>query len=218
MNTQDQDSIAVSDAVKRNSHSPASIDAPVIVRELTSADRGKLLTHFFALGEEDRVLRFGRAVSDNIIEGYVRGIDFTADAAFGVFDVQLRLLGVVHLAYLPPDENGTTAELGISVLEEARGRGIGSSLLERAAIRSRNAGVSRLYIHCLSHNATMVRIARRVGMDISHAYGEADAYLTLPPANSASVFGEWLQEQVAVFDYAVKRQARDTRRMLGILK
>lgn len=195
--------------------------APVLVRELTSADLDRMLRHFKALGEEDRLLRFGQVVSDHIIEGYVAGIDFSRDTVFGVFDDNLALVGVGHLALLPQmrgdDPQGQVAEFGVSVLEGARGRGIGSHLFERAAISGRNQGVRTLYMHCLSRNATMMHIAKKAGMDINYAYGEADAYLTLPPSDPSTVMHEILQEQAAVFDYAVKRQLRDARRLLGAL-
>jgi hypothetical protein len=44
-------------------------------------------------------------------------------------------------------------------------------------------------------------------------YGEADAYLTLSPADQSSIITEMLQEQAAVFDYALKRQARQASKM-----
>jgi hypothetical protein len=50
-------------------------------------------------------------------------------------------------------------------------------------------------------------------MKIEYAYGEADAYLTLPPADQSSIITEMLQEQAAVFDYALKRQARQASKM-----
>jgi RimJ/RimL family protein N-acetyltransferase len=179
-----------------------------LVRELTAIDRERLLTHFLALGEDDRLLRFGQPVPDHVIENYVRSIEFTRDTVFGVFDNQLQLVGVGHLAYLPAEGDKRTAELGVSVLESARGQSIGSKLFERAAIRSRNTHVSMLYMHCLSRNSTMMHIAKKAGMKIEYAYGEADAYLTLPPADQSSIIAEMLQEQAAVFDYALKRQAR----------
>ena len=86
----------------------------------------------------------------------------------------------------------------MSVLESARGRGIGSKLFERAAIRSRNTQVSMLYMHCLSRNSTMMHIAKKSGMKIEYAYGEADAYLSLTPADQSSIIAEMLQEQAAV--------------------
>jgi len=184
--------------------------APVLVRELASKDREQLLTHFLALDGEDRLLRFGQMVPDHVIENYVRTIDFGRDTVFGVFDRELALIGVGHLAYLPAEGDKRTAEFGVSVLECARGNGVGSKLFERAAIRSRNTHVTMLYMHCLSRNATMMHIAKKSGMRIEYAYGEADAYLSLPPADHSTIIAEMLQEQAAVFDYALKRQARRT--------
>ncbi|SDI58545.1 GNAT family N-acetyltransferase [Paraburkholderia phenazinium] len=192
---------------------PAGGRAHALVRELTAVDRERLLTHFLALGEDDRLLRFGQIVPNHVIENYVRSIDFTRDTVFGVFDNQLQLVGVGHLAYLPAEGDKRTAEFGVSVLESVRGQGIGSKLFERAAIRSRNTHVTMLYMHCLSRNSTMMHIAKKAGMKIEYAYGEADAYLTLPPADQSSIIAEMLQEQAAVFDYALKRQARQASKM-----
>ena len=186
---------------------------PALVRELTAADRDRLLTHFLALGKDDRLLRFGQFTPNHVIENYVRAIDFTRDTVFGVFDSHLQLTGVGHLAYLPAEGDNRTAEFGVSVLESVRGLGIGSRLFERAAIRSRNTHITTLYVHCLSRNSTMMHIARKAGMKIEYAYGEADAYLTLAPADQSSIIAEMLQEQAAVFDYAMKRQARHASRL-----
>ncbi|WP_114814996.1 GNAT family N-acetyltransferase [Paraburkholderia kururiensis] len=188
--------------------------APALVRELTSIDRERLLTHFLALDEDDRLLRFGQVVPDHVIENYVRTLDFSRDTVFGVFDQQLQLVGVGHLAYLPAEGDKRTAEFGVSVTESARGQGIGTRLFERAAIRSRNTHVTTLYMHCLSRNSTMMHIAKKAGMKIEYAYGEADAYLTLPPADQTSIIAEMLQEQAAAFDYALKRQARQASKII----
>ena len=193
---------------------PAGAREQVLVRVLTSADRDSLLTHFLSLDVNDRLLRFGQAAPDLVIENYVRGINFANDAVFGVFDNQLQLVGVGHLAYLPADSKGRTAEFGVSVLESARGQGVGSKLFERAAIRSRNTHVTTLYIHCLSRNATMMHIARKSGMKIEYAYGEADAWLSLEPADHHSIVTEMMQEQAAVLDYAMKRLARQAQALL----
>jgi RimJ/RimL family protein N-acetyltransferase len=197
-------------AINRNAGQIVAPDAarlPVLVRELSSADRDRLLTHFLALDEDDRLLRFGQIVPDHVIENYVRNLNFSNDVVFGVFNNALELIGVGHLAYLPAEGDKRTAEFGVSVLESARGRGIGTKLFERAAMRSRNTQVSTLYMHCLSRNKTMMHIARKSGMKIEYAYGEADAYLSLTPADQSSIMAEMLQEQAAVFDYAIKRQA-----------
>jgi RimJ/RimL family protein N-acetyltransferase len=194
--------------------SQANGRAWVLVRELTANDRERLLAHFLSLNADDRLLRFGQAVPDHVIENYVRTIDFARDAVFGVFDENLALVGVGHLAYLPPKGDERTAELGISVLDNARGRGIGTQLFERAAIRCRNTRVKTLYMYCLSRNTTMMHIAKKAGMRIERAYGSADAYLTLPPADHASIISEMLQEQAAAFDFAIKRQVQRTTQII----
>ncbi|MFP3555146.1 GNAT family N-acetyltransferase [Paraburkholderia sp. SIMBA_049] len=188
--------------------------APVLIRELSEKDRERLLAHFLELDEDDRLLRFGQVTPDHVIENYVRMLDFSRDTVFGVFDRQLQLVGAGHLAYLPAEGDTRTAEFGVSVSESVRGQGIGTKLFERAAIRSRNTHVTTLYIHCLSRNTTMMHIAKKAGMKIEYAYGEADAYLTLTPADQNSIISEMLQEQAAVFDYVLKRQARNTSKLI----
>lgn len=168
-----------------------------LVRELSSRDRARLLTHFLALNDDDRLLRFGQVVTNHVIEHYVHGIDFSRDTVFGVFDDNLELAGAGHLAYLMGHGDKRTAEFGVSVLERARGRGIGTQLFERAAMRGRNTHVTTLYMHCLLRNSTMMHIARKASMKIEYAHEEADAYLTLPPADPSSIMAEMLQEQAA---------------------
>ena len=81
----------------------------------------------------------------------------------------------------------------------------------------RNKRVDTLYMHCLSRNARMMRIAKKAGMEINFAYGEADGYLSLPPADTHSMLSEMMQDQVAAIDYAVKRQLRNARRLFSAL-
>ena len=53
-------------------------------------------------------------------------------------------------------------------------------------------------------------------MKIEFAYGEADAYLSLTPADQSSLIAEMLQEQAASFDYAIKRQAHRASQMFDM--
>jgi hypothetical protein len=54
-------------------------------------------------------------------------------------------------------------------------------------------------------------------MRIEYAYGSADAYLTLPPADQTSILSEMLHEQAAAFDYAIKRQTQRTTEIIEAL-
>jgi GNAT superfamily N-acetyltransferase len=199
---------------------------PVRVKELAERDRRRLLNHFLALPDSDRLLRFGSVLPDELVTRYVQKLNFARDSIFGVYDNNFRLVGAGHLAFapresLPAVRDATTkecvAEFGVSVLPEARGMGIGSRLFERAAIHCRNADVDTLYMHCLSSNRVMMHIAKKSGMQIERSYGEADAYLKLTPPDASSVLQEAMQEQVAVFDYTLKANARAASKWLASL-
>jgi GNAT superfamily N-acetyltransferase len=182
----------------------------IVTRELTRLERPKLAAHLLALDAEDRRLRFGLPVADESIRDYVGRIDFARDAVFGVFDDELNLAGAAHLARA--DEH---AELGVSVLPAHRGRGIGAALLERAHTHARNWGIGALFMHCLTENAAMMHLARKQGMRIAAASGEADAHLALPPASPGSLTQAMLAERVGLFDYALKAQFVAARRLLA---
>lgn len=182
-------------------HQPSKI----LVRELHSAHREMIRTHLLQLEESDRRLRFGMAASNDFINSYVSGFNFDRDAFFGVFDSGLRIIGLAHLAY---DKVGAahseTAEFGVSVSVNGRGFGVGTALFKRAAIHARNTNITILYVHCLSSNAAMMHIAKKAGMNVEYSYGEADAFLRLPPGDQRTLISEAMQDQAAIIDYSIK--------------
>ncbi len=187
------------------------------IKELTERDRRRLLMHFLSLDEQERLMRFGTTFPDALVTRYVQKINFSRDAVFGVYNDALKLVGVGHLAYTPrgamptlADATGRDriAEFGVSVLAPCRGLGIGTRLLERAAMHCRNDDIDTLYIHCLASNDVMMHIAAKAGMEIHRDHGEAEALLKLPPANPASILREVLDEQVASIDLTVKTKTR----------
>jgi GNAT superfamily N-acetyltransferase len=171
----------------------------IAVLRLNEGSRIALTDHFLALSPEDRRLRFGSSLAPDALAGYVAAIDFERDAVFGVHDERLTIVGAAHAAF-----SGGHAELGISVLPAHRGRGVGTTLFERAAEHARNRFVPRLFMHCLSENAAILRIAQRAGMDIVTEAGDADAHLRLPPASPESITGEYMTDRFALYDFALK--------------
>ena len=197
---------------------------PVLVKALQERDRRRVLRHFMALDADDRLLRFGSILPDERVAAYVAKLNFSEDIVFGVYNRVFQLVGVGHLAFTSkeahPDsihytDKEKVAEFGVSVSASARGQGVGSRLFERAAIHCRNADVDTLYMQCLSSNRTMMHIAKKAGMQIERAYGEADAHLHLPPPSPSSVLAEALEEQIAKIDYAVKANARAAFRLFS---
>ncbi|HEX2545483.1 MAG TPA: GNAT family N-acetyltransferase [Ramlibacter sp.] len=188
---------------------PAPSGGIVPIRSLGTGHRRRIRQHLLALEEHDRYLRFGYAASDEQIKRYVDGLDFERDDIFGIFNRKLELLAMAHLAFIPPQPGGTLgAEFGVSVLAKARGRGYGTLLFQRAVRHARNEGVELMFIHALSENTAMIKIARNGGATLERAGSETEAYLRLPPATLDTRMTELVEEQVAQADYHLKRQAK----------
>ena len=189
----------------------ASKPQPVVVpiRSLGPSHRERIARHLLALDEHDRYLRFGYAANDEQIRRYVDGLDFDRDEIFGIYNRKLDLLAMAHLAFSQDPALLSCAEFGVSVLKKGRGRRYGSRLFERAVMHARNEGVDMLFIHALSENTAMLKIARNSGAVLERAGSETDAHLRLPPATLDTRVSEMVEEQLALTDYRLKMQAKN---------
>ncbi len=180
----------------------------VPIRTLSVRHRQRVLRHLTALEPHDRYLRFGFPANDVQIQSYVDSLNFERDEIFGIYNRRLELLAMAHLAFTVEPGLTTCAEFGVSVLKAARGRGYGAHLFERAVMSARNAGVSRLFIHALSENTAMLKIATNAGATVERDGAESEAHLNLEPANLDSQLSEMVAEQMAQADYRIKVQVK----------
>ena len=207
---------------------PAPRPVLVPIRSLGPSHRERIATHLLSLDPADRYLRFGYAANNNQIQHYVDALNFERDEIFGIYNRRLILIAVAHLAVVVqpapgntgtvaanPAKSASSAEFGVSVLPHARGRGYGGRLFDRAVMHARNSGVSLLFIHALSENTAMLKIARKAGARIERDGPDSEAYLQLPPADLDSRMSELLDEQIAQTDYRFKVQAKHLRDFLG---
>ena len=190
----------------------------VPIRSLEVSHREQIARHLLALDAQDRYLRFGYLANDEQIRRYVDGLNFERDEIFGIYNRKLELIAMAHLAYAPDRNFDSCAEFGVSVLKKARGRGYGGFLFERAVMHARNHGVNLLFIHALSENTAMLKIARNAGATVEQAGSEAEAYLRLAPATLDTQFSEMVEEQIARTDYRLKAQAKQFWDFLGELQ
>jgi len=184
--------------------------APVVVpiRSLGPEHRERIAAHLLALTPDDRYLRFGYVATDEHIRNYVERLDFVNDDIFGVYNRRLELIAMAHLAYSRDPQSANCAEFGVSVLAKARGRGYGRRLFERAVLHARNEGVELLFIHALSENVAMLKIARSAGASLERFGTETEAHLRLPPATLDTRMSELVDEQFAQTDYRLKQQVK----------
>jgi ribosomal protein S18 acetylase RimI-like enzyme len=192
----------------------------VPIRSLGPRHRQRIISHLLALNVSDRYLRFGYPATDSQISKYVDTLDFEQDEVFGIFSRRLELIAMAHLAHagVTPVKGGPTmSEFGVSVLPQARKRGFGRRLFEHAMLHARNRGVETLFIHALSENTAMLKIARSAGATVVREGSESDAWLTLPPDTFASHVGELVEQQAAEIDYRLKVNARKVSTVLDAL-
>ena len=199
---------------------PSSRWSWVPIRSLGPRHRDRIVAHLLSLEDTDRYLRFGYPATDTQISRYVDTLDFDQDEVFGIFNRRLELIAMAHLAHpSAPAEGsrGTMAEFGVSVLRKARGRGFGARLFEHSVLHARNRGVQTLFIHALSENTAMLKIARNAGATVERDGSESDAWLRLPPDTFVSHVEEMMGEQAAEFDYQIKRHASHVQSILDTI-
>ena len=181
----------------------------VPIRSLSERHRPRIAAHLLSLDEQDRYLRFGYAASDAQIQRYVDNLNFERDEIFGVYNRGLRLIAMAHVAYAPTESDmNSCAEFGVSVLKTGRGKGLGSRLFDRAVMDARTKGVQMLFIHALSENTAMLKIARKAGATVERDGSESEAYLKLPPARFDTRMADLVEDQMGEMDYQFKKQAR----------
>jgi GNAT superfamily N-acetyltransferase len=184
---------------------PEGVKQPSVlvpIRSIGPSHRERITDHLLALQPHDRYLRFGYAANDEQIRRYADGLDFDRDEIFGIYNRKLQLIAMAHLAFSTDPDLRSCAEFGVSVAQQARGRGYGSRLFDRAVMHARNEGVDLLFIHALSENTG----------------SETEAYLRLPPATMDSRMSEIVEEQLAQTDYRLKVQAKQFWDFLGAVQ
>jgi len=174
----------------------------VAVQRLNAKHRDEIARHLQQLPDNDRRLRFGRAIRDDAIREYVDGIDFDRDRVFGILGPALELAGVAHLALEPADKS---AELGLSVDATLRVKGYGYALLQRAVLHAANLGYRTLFMHCLAENAIMMRLARKAGLLVVIEGGEADGHMKIDRLTHGGAFREAVADQMALADILFKQ-------------
>ena len=192
----------------RKASAKRSVPTMVPIRELSERHRGRIRAHLLKLEEGDRYLRFGYAANDEQVVRYADNLNFERDDIFGIFNRRLELIAMAHLAYTDLAHHSNCAEFGVSVLKSARGLGLGTRLFARAVLHSRNKGVEMMFIHALSENTPMLKIARNAGARVQRDGSESEAYLKLPAAGLDTQVSELWDNQVAEVDYQFKKQAK----------
>ncbi len=166
-----------------------------------------LTLHFLTLSAADRLLRFGRGISDFEIVAYVEKLIFGRDPVFVVAEPAPSIAGSAHLEIADCDGN-----FGLSVSDWARRQGIGGLLLERAALIAISRGISTLFVRNLSANIALRSLASRIGMKVAWVPDTGTPRLSLAGGNKNPIYGRYIGGQVTLADHSLRSKWKDRSR------
>ena len=192
---------------------PNEHDVLVPICHLRPYNLPDIQKHLLSLNAQDRYLRFGYAANDGHIKSYVRSLNFERDEIYGIFNRDLQILAMAHLAInIQANVSATqqmAAEFGVSVHASARGRGYGYHLFQRALMHARNANAATILIHALSENAPMLKIARKAGATLERDGAETQALLKVPKGSLRTRIAELFTDQYAQTNYSIKEDVKN---------
>ena len=177
----------------------------------TKLQMEEVITHFLSLEREDLRLRFGYTPTDSIVREYVESSWSTKhDKWFGVYDSG-KCIATAHVCIMKND----TAELGFTVSKDYRKLGIGNKLFVRGTTWAKSLGAKQLFLHCLSENKAIQKIAKNNNMNVVILTGgEAEATIATPYDPSAK-FIDNMFDGIAIYDMLLINQQKFITQFLG---
>lgn len=166
------------------------------VRPIRSADSAQLMQAYEQLSHESRYYRFftARARMSQAMADRLTDIDHENHFAWLVFDADADEDDTpeqgVGAARLIRDEDPTSAEAAVTVLDEYHHRGIGRFLIELLVCTAADVGVSTLRFEVLRENHKMRTLMTGTGATAHGVPGDAgvvDFHLSVPAADTLSV-------------------------------
>jgi len=164
----------------------------ITIRKLWLSDYSAFRTHLKRLDPESRRLRFGNAVSDELIEAYVDTAHRLATTTFAVF-VKGEIRASAELRGLSA-QGPYEAEAAFAVESDWQDHGLGTLLMERIINAAQNRGYTRLHMICLSENSRMRHLAEKYGAQLQYHEGEIAGLLVGKTPTPISVLDEVIHD------------------------
>jgi protein lysine acetyltransferase len=130
------------------------------VRPVTGDDKQLILTGFDQLSERSRYLRF-LSPMPSLSRGqlaYLSELDHLHHVAIGILDGDQP---VAIGRFVRLDDDPTTADVAITVIDAYQGRGVGRVIIEVLAMLARHRGMRWLHFDVLAENTGMLALLDR---------------------------------------------------------
>lgn len=171
----------------------------VRIRPARKSDIGEIKAGFERMSEESRYFRFftARAELDDRLATSLTDIDHENHFAWAVFDPDVPSqiggdsgLGVAAARLIRDDDDPTSAEAALTVVDDYHGQGIGRFLIELLVATGVDVGAKTLRFEILRTNRPMIGLIAAMGATSHPVEGDASVVeyrLTLPPVDEIPV-------------------------------
>ena len=134
-----------------------------IIRPLAAGDVAAITAWFDSLGEETRYARFLAGVNrlDDRTCSRLAQVDHWDHEALTAVTPDGAIAGIAR--YIRSPQQPQMAEVAVAVTDQWREHGIASLLLQRIAVRAREAGICWFSALCLRSNTAILRLLSRLG-------------------------------------------------------
>jgi acetyltransferase len=151
----------------------------ITIRPLRNGDSATVLALFDRLGARARESRFCGAkprLSDAELALLAR-VDENHHALVGYVEGDPRPAGIARLA-----RDGRSAEIALSVADDLRGRGVGTTLLGALAADARAAGITSFVATVCGDNPSILGVLRNLSssLEVRRQRGELEIVVPLP--------------------------------------
>lgn len=168
-------------------------------------------THLKRLPEDDRYCRFRSITSDETIEAYVKSIKNNPnEIVIAHYGDDCGIDGALQLSIIDSTiawVRKKIAELSMSVLVESRGKWIADALIEHAILHARALQIEQLVTTCNATNRPMIRLVKKIGMEVDGDIDEKSAELSLEKPGIETIGLDMFRQQLWMFDLVQKTTA-----------
>ena len=174
------------------------------VRRVLPHEYPKYRSHLKLLDTESKILRFGYATNDLVIDTLCDKFETNPikHILFAIENDNLEFIAVGHIAL------EGEMELAFSVLKEYQGQGMGNNLIQRCIQYCRTHQILKGEMVCLTSNSVIKHLCRKYGITMENAMGETLASISLPIATPSTYINELAEDNVGMVDYLTKRITR----------
>jgi GNAT superfamily N-acetyltransferase len=168
-------------------------------RKLLPIEARLLSGHLARLTPGDKSLRFMGAMSDEALQVHCDGIDWFRTVVIGFFDAGvLRGAAEVQVAgkRLP-----MLCEVAVTVETAWQDQGVGTELLRRALLITRNRAARGLHITCFSDNYRIQHVAAKFGAHFQNRAGHSEADILTPAPTYWSLCAEAAEDGAAWMNF-----------------